>query len=71
MKTIHILKGVLSIGMITVLLACNDFLDREPLTDITPENYLTEESQLSSYANNLYSTIISGAIKVNPLLLNY
>ena len=58
MKTIHILKGVLSIGMITVLLACNDFLDREPLTDITPENYLTDESQLSSYANNLYSTIL-------------
>lgn len=35
--------------------ACLDnFLDREPKAELTPENYLTEESQLASYAINLY-----------------
>lgn len=37
--------------------SCQDFLDREPLTDITPENYLNEESQLASYAIARYGVL--------------
>lgn len=40
------------------MLACNDFLDREPLSQIIPEAYLTEESQLAAYANKLYPDIL-------------
>ena len=58
MRTTHIFKRILAVGIVTTLFSCNDFLDREPLTAITPENYLTEESQLASYANNLYSSIL-------------
>ncbi|WP_459188159.1 RagB/SusD family nutrient uptake outer membrane protein [Parabacteroides sp. APC149_11_2_Y6] len=58
MKTTRILEKILGILMVGSFFACNDYLDREPLTMVTPENYLTEESQLASYANNLYSTIL-------------
>lgn len=35
--------------------SCLDsFLDKEPKAELTPDNYLTEESQLTSYAINLY-----------------
>lgn len=40
------------------LVACNDFLDRKPLSQIIPEAYLTEESQLAAYANKLYPDIL-------------
>ncbi|GHT46994.1 starch-binding protein [Bacteroidia bacterium] len=42
-----------------ILVGCNDFLDREPLSQITPESYLNEESQLAAYAINLYPTIFT------------
>ena len=38
--------------------SCDDFLDKEPLSKITPENYLNEESQLAAYANGLYTNIL-------------
>ncbi|MDR2968639.1 MAG: RagB/SusD family nutrient uptake outer membrane protein [Tannerellaceae bacterium] len=44
--------------IVGIFFACNDYLDREPLTMVTPENYLTEETQLASYSNNLYATIL-------------
>ncbi|MDD4589868.1 MAG: RagB/SusD family nutrient uptake outer membrane protein [Parabacteroides sp.] len=37
--------------------SCQDFLDREPLSSITPENYLNEESQLAAYAIARYNVI--------------
>ncbi|MCD7936856.1 MAG: RagB/SusD family nutrient uptake outer membrane protein [Tannerellaceae bacterium] len=33
---------------------CNDFLDVEPPSDITPENYLSEESHLAAFTINRY-----------------
>ena len=33
-----------------------DFLDRSPISTITPENYLRDESQLDAYAINRYPT---------------
>lgn len=50
--------NIMSVGIIFVLFACNDFLDKEPLSQITPDAYLTEESQLASYANKLYPDIL-------------
>jgi hypothetical protein len=46
-----------------VLYSCNDQLDLEPQSAISPEKYLTEESQLAAYANGLYTPILpSGMI---------
>lgn len=43
------------IGLLAGLTSCQqDFLDRPPLSDITPEKYLWEESQLAAYAIDLY-----------------
>jgi len=46
---------VLSIGS---FVACNDSLDEEPQSSLIPENYLNAETQLESYANNLYDDIL-------------
>lgn len=47
---------VLLIGvLIIVFSSCQeDFLEKEPLSQITPEKYLNDESQLAAYAINLY-----------------
>ncbi len=39
--------GLLSMGIFS---SCNDFLDREPLDEVTPEVYLNAEDQLAAYA---------------------
>lgn len=54
-KYIHILLTVLLIGSFT---ACNDFLDREPLSNLSPEGYFKNVSQLQAYADKLYPSIL-------------
>jgi len=44
--------GVLSLG---ILSSCDDFLDRAPLDQVTPEVYLCAEDQLAAYAIAQYS----------------
>lgn len=39
--------------------SCNDFLERQPINDIAPEFYLTEESHLAAYTINMYSILPS------------
>lgn len=43
-----------------VLGACNDFLDKEPLSKVTPEKYLWAESELGAYAINQYNFLTPG-----------
>ncbi len=48
--------------MVVGLTACNDdFLDRPPLSDVTPENYLKSEADLAAYAIGQYSFPTHGA----------
>ncbi|MCO5242140.1 MAG: RagB/SusD family nutrient uptake outer membrane protein [Chitinophagaceae bacterium] len=47
---------------LTTLSCRKDFLEREPLSNITPENYLVEESQLGAYAIAHYNILPSHAI---------
>lgn len=37
---------------------CNDFLDKEPLSEITPDNYLLNEKDLEAYVNGMYPNIL-------------
>ena len=54
MKTKNISLLIFAITLLN--LSCKkDFLDRQPLSNITPDTYLYDESQLASYAINLYS----------------
>ena len=40
------------------LTACEDFLDREPMGQITPETAFTTSDQLAAYSNPLYTDIL-------------
>lgn len=49
-------KTILILGLVSG--ACNnDFLDREPLSSVTPEQYLSNEANLGSYAIDLYNLL--------------
>ena len=52
-----ILSGIALLGCLS---SCDDFLDKEPMSTVSPEYYLVEESQLAAYANQLYSSILPG-----------
>ncbi len=52
MKNINI-KTILLLLAISFI-ACDDFLDREPLSDVTPEVYFRQESDLATYSISLY-----------------
>jgi hypothetical protein len=58
-KYLYIAAG-LALG--SICFSCNDFLDRQPLSNITPEVFLTEESQLAAYAIERYGVIPTHAI---------
>jgi hypothetical protein len=52
MKTFKFL--FLLAGALGVLSSCQNFLDRPPLSSITPQQYFTNESQLAAYDINMY-----------------
>lgn len=59
MRYIHKnLKLATFLALAGAMSACNDFLDQEPKSTVSPEVYFTEESQLAAYANKLYPDIL-------------
>lgn len=58
MKTNIKLQYLIGACILCLFASCNDYLDREPLSQITPDAYLNEESQLAAYAINLYTDIL-------------
>ena len=58
MKKNNIIKYFAGLFLIGTLSGCDDFLDRSPNSSITPDVYLTEESQLAAYANGIYPNIL-------------
>lgn len=58
MKHINKIKQFAGIALLGVLVSCNDYLEQSPLSQITPDKYLNEESQLATYANGLYTDIL-------------
>lgn len=47
--------SLLGLGVLS-LSSCDDFLSREPITDVTPEVYLTSVDQLGAYVLNYYNS---------------
>lgn len=58
MKKNNIIKYFAGLFFIGILSGCDDYLDRSPNSSITPDVYLTEESQLAAYANGIYPSIL-------------
>lgn len=72
MNTIQNITLVLTVATgLCIFPSCNDYLDIEPDSVITPENYLNSDDQLAAYAINLYTNktvpipSISQSIKLN------
>ena len=38
---------------LTLLTGCNKFLDQEPLSQLSPEQYLSTEENIAAYATDL------------------
>ncbi|HCY71200.1 RagB/SusD family nutrient uptake outer membrane protein [Bacteroides cellulosilyticus] len=55
MKYINIAKVLLLSCSLAILPACDDFLDEEPQSEVSPEKYLLNESQLEAYVNKYYA----------------
>lgn len=58
MKKQHNIVLLLIFGILGFLTSCEpDFLERPPLSNITPEQYLQDESQLAAYAIDRYGSL--------------
>ena len=60
--------GVLATGMLAT--SCEDFLDRAPISSLTPENYYKQESELAAYTINYYESVfkaIRGNYNAGPI----
>lgn len=54
-KIIHITLALMAAGSMT---SCDDYLNKEPLSKVTPEHYFDQESHLEAYANGMYTDIL-------------
>ena len=50
----NIITWAVSFVGCSLFISCEDFLDRKPLDNVTPESYLTKEDQLASYSVQAY-----------------
>ncbi|MDG5798899.1 RagB/SusD family nutrient uptake outer membrane protein [Marinilabiliaceae bacterium ANBcel2] len=54
-RFLNILKFTLAVAIIAGFSSCDDYLDRAPLSDVTPDDYLWSESDLAAYAVARYN----------------
>jgi len=62
-------KIVLLTGLVSLLIltSCQDnFLDKQPISNLTPENYLNQEADLVTYATNLFTEFDVFPTEGNP-----
>ena len=60
MKKQYIIIGLATLLLGGTLVSCDDFLDREPTSKLSSDSYFTDASQLQSYVDNLYTSILPG-----------
>lgn len=59
MKKRSILKIAFIVSLTLATSCTKDFLDKEPISEVVPEQYFTEEAQLGAYAIDLYGVLPS------------
>ncbi len=52
---LNLTKGLLAVSAVLSLNSCDDFLDRTPLSSVTPADYLKAEADLAAYTIQAYS----------------
>lgn len=55
-NNIIILATALAFG--GMLCSCNDYLDKEPMSAISPEQYFNDEAALKAYCDGLYTDVL-------------
>lgn len=63
MKSIHckyIFNIILALSLLASITSCDDFLDKEPMSNISPEKYYSSDSQLDAILMDLYPHILPG-----------
>lgn len=48
-------NSMIFLFLVGILTSCNDYLDREPLSDVTPEDFFENEGDLGSYIVSRYN----------------
>ncbi len=59
MKNIY---SLICVALIMVLSGCDKFLDQEPLSTLSPEQYLSNEENIGAYATDLYNILPGHAV---------
>lgn len=54
----NVMKYFLFLAMSLVIVSCEDFLNKEPLSSISPEDYYKTEDQLQAIVNKLYADVL-------------
>ena len=62
-KYIFILISLTLIG----LTGCNDFLDRSPISDLSPENFFQDKTEMANWNAGIYSAFQS-ALQKNQVI---
>lgn len=71
MKNINMLIRVMMAAvLVSGFSSCNDLLDKEPLSDISPDSYYASESQLDAALMREYDSILPGQSSSYGLLAN-
>jgi hypothetical protein len=50
----------IALALTTGVTSCNDYLEQEPPSSLTPENFYTSEDQVQAVANRFYQDILPG-----------
>lgn len=69
MKTKNILLSVAAVALLSLTSCGDDFLDRSPKSSLTPENYLNQENDLTTYLLDMFT--YSGVDEVFYTETNY
>lgn len=59
MKFKSYIKAALFITAAAGFASCDDYLDKEPLSEVSPEKYFNDETALQNYCNQIYQDVIS------------
>lgn len=51
-------KSFVALTVAVALTSCNDFLDKEPMSNASPEQYFSDAAQLADYTNKIYADIL-------------
>src|SRR5690606_35829959 len=62
--------SLIAVGVAFGLTSCNDYLDREPLSQVTPDAFLKTEADLAAYTIAAYSFPTHGGFNVGTFGLD-